>query len=180
MRRRWWIVGAVLVLALAGCGSKKSSSPPAQTATSSSSSSSAASSSSSSSSGSSSSRSSSFASTKNCAQLASLASKVASSLAPSGNQATDLKNEEKAFDALGAAVPDEIKGDFKTFSDAFKKFVDTITSAGVTSGATPSAAQLQKLQEASKAFSTPKLQLAEKHLSAWAQKNCGLSSSTTP
>jgi hypothetical protein len=32
---------------------------------------------------------------------------------------------------------------------------------------------------AAKAFSAPKLQAAEQHLSAWAQKNCGGASTTT-
>jgi len=45
----------------------------------------------------------------------------------------------------------------------------------ITMGQAPSAADLAKLQKAAKAFSAPKVRAAEQHLSAWAQKNCGLS-----
>ncbi len=44
------------------------------------------------------------------------------SFQPNANGEVDLKKDSDAMDALANAAPDEIKGDFKTFADAFKKF----------------------------------------------------------
>ena len=165
------LAGVLLVALAAGCGSSKSSS----STTSSSSGSSSPSSSSSLSSSSSSSGGTSFKSTKNCAQLAALASKVAQSLNPTGNAEKDVTNEVKLFDKLADAAPAEIRSDLRTFADAFQSFAKTYSSVKITMGQAPSAADLAKLQTAAKAFSAPKVRAAEQHLSAWAQKNCGLS-----
>jgi len=51
--------------------------------------------------------------------------------------------------------------------------------AGLKPGQTPTPAQLAQLQAAAKTFSTPKLQAAEQHLTAWAKKNCGFKTTTT-
>ena len=163
------LAGLLLVALAAGCGSSKSSSSSTTSSSSGSSSSSSSSSSSGSSGGTS------FKSTKNCAQLAALASKVAQSLNPTGNAEKDVNNEVKLFDKLADAAPDEIKSDLRTFADAFQSFAKTYSSVKITMGQAPSAADLAKLQTAAKAFSAPKVRAAEQHLSAWAQKNCGLS-----
>jgi hypothetical protein len=158
---------AVVLMLAAGCGGKKSSSSPSSSSSSSSSGSSGSSSSSSSGTPS-------FTSTKNCAQLASLASKVAQSMKSTGNAQKDIGNEVKLFDALADAAPSEIKSDLRTFADAFGTFAKTYSGSGITMGQAPSATQLAKLQKAAGAFSAPKVRAAEQHLSAWSQKNCGL------
>ena len=81
---------------------------------------------------------------------------------------------------LGMAVPneDEIKGDFKTFADAYKEFVKTYGDVGLTSGQVPTAAQLAKLAAAGRKLSSPKIQAAMQHLSSWARTNCGIASTS--
>jgi hypothetical protein len=164
------IVGLVLS---AGCGSKKNaSSPPAPTTTTT-----TTTTATSASAGGSSGRSikPSFASTKNCAQLASLASRIASSGNPTGGK-VDLNRYSDAMDALANAAPDEIRPDFKTFADALKDFARAMSDAGLKPGETPTAAQIAKLTAASQKLSTPKFRAATEHLEAWGQKNCGFSS----
>jgi hypothetical protein len=114
----------------------------------------------------------SFASTKNCAQLASLASKVAQSIAPGSNGQIDLGKEADAIEALANAAPGDIKNDFKTFADAYSKFVKALASSGYKPGSTPTPAQLAKFEAAAQGLNSPKLQAAEQHLNAWGQKNC--------
>ena len=170
------IFGVLLVALAVGCGSKKSAS--SQTTTTSEVTTTTTSSGSGSGSGSgSSSGKPSFASTKNCAQLASLASKLTSSLSANGGKG-DLKGYSDAMDALANAAPDEIKSDFKTFADALKDFAGAMSDAGLKAGQTPTAAQIAKLTTASQKLSTPKVQAATQHLEAWGQKNCGLSSTS--
>ena len=77
---------------------------------------------------------------------------------------------------MADAAPSEIKSDFKTFADAYSTLVKAYTSSGYTpgSGKVPNAAQIAKLTRRREALSTPKVQTAVQHLSAWGRKNCGV------
>jgi hypothetical protein len=121
-----------------------------------------------------------FASTKNCAELIALGAKFSQALqATSGNVAASIAAETKVLQAFAAAAPSEIRGDFTTLADAFNAYAQAYAKAGLKPGKTPTAAQLLQLETAAKAFSTPKLAAAEKHLSAWSRKNCGGLTTTT-
>lgn len=116
----------------------------------------------------------SFKSAHNCAQLASLGEQVAKSLqATSGDLKGTIDKEDKVLQAMANAVPSEIRGDFQTFEQAFHQYLQAISKLNLKAGSVPSADQIAQLTSAAKAFSTPKLQAAEQHLSAWAGKNCG-------
>jgi hypothetical protein len=122
----------------------------------------------------------SFASTKNCQQLMTLGVKMSQALrSSSGGGLSSIGNEANVFKALASAAPAEIRGDFVTFAGAFSSYAQALTKAGLKAGQTPSAAQVAALAAAAKSFSAPKLQTAEQHLSAWAQKNCGIGTTTT-
>jgi hypothetical protein len=116
----------------------------------------------------------SFASAKNCQDLAGLASKVASSMTTSGNPATALQNEADVLQGLANAAPSDIRGDFQTFATAFTGFLHALEKAGYKPGSTtpPTAAQAAKFAKAAQAFDTPKLTKAEQHLEAWGKQNC--------
>jgi hypothetical protein len=116
----------------------------------------------------------SFASAHNCAQLASLAAKVAQSLqAQTGDVQATVENENKALQAMANAAPSEIRGDFQTFANAFQSYIRAIANLKLKPGTVPTAAQIAQLADAAKQLDTPKLRAAEQHLSAWAGKNCG-------
>ena len=121
-----------------------------------------------------------FANTSNCARLAALGAQVAKALQPvAGNAKATVANEAKALQAMAAAAPSEIRGDFETFATAFNGYVQALVKAGFSPGKTPTAAQIAQLSAAAKTFSTAKLSAAEQHLSAWTQKNCGGAPTTT-
>jgi hypothetical protein len=117
---------------------------------------------------------SSFASAKNCQDLAGLAAKVASTVAASGGTTAAFQTESNELQALANAAPSDIKGDFQTFASAFSSFLHTIQSSGYKLGSKtpPTVAQVAQLSKAAKSFNTPKLRQAELHLSAWAKQNC--------
>ena len=164
------VLGVLLIALAAGCGSKKSSSGTTTASA-------AAGQGSGSDSGSGSgSGSPSFASTKNCKELEGLAAKISQSFQPNAKGELDLNKEADALAALGDAAPDEIKGDFKTFADAFKQFAKAYGDVKLKPGETPTAEQIAKLTELSKSFNTAKLQQATQHLAAWGQSHCGISS----
>jgi FlaG/FlaF family flagellin (archaellin) len=118
----------------------------------------------------------SFASAKNCQDLAGLATKVASavSASSSGNLNSVLQTESTELHALAQAAPSDIRGDFQTFSTAFSGFLQALQKSGYKPGSTtrPTAAQIAALADAEHSFNTPKLKQAELHLSAWARQNC--------
>jgi hypothetical protein len=115
----------------------------------------------------------SFASTKNCAELLGLAAKFAQTLGATGNASTTVTDQAKAFEAMANAAPSEIRSDFKLVASAFNAYAQAWVKAGIKPGQTPTQAQMTQVVASAKAFSGPKLQAAETHLSAWGRKNCG-------
>jgi hypothetical protein len=121
-----------------------------------------------------------FASTKNCQQLMTLGVKMSQALGSSSRSGlSSVGNEANLFKAMASAAPAEIRGDFVTFAGAFSAYAQAVAKAGLKVGKTPTAAQVAALATAAKSFSALKLQTAEQHLSAWAQKNCGIGTTTT-
>ena len=121
-----------------------------------------------------------FANKKNCAELVSLGAKFAKAFgAASGNAKTSITDAAKVFDAMAAAAPSEIRGDFKTVATAFTAYARAVAKAGIKVGKAPTPAQIAQLQVAARSFSAPKLKAASQRLSAWGQKNCGLLTTTT-
>jgi hypothetical protein len=121
-----------------------------------------------------------FATSKNCAQLEALGTKLAQALqTTSGSTEEKLTNEVKLFHDYANSAPSEVRGDFQTLADALDTYVHALLKAGIKPGKIPTQAQIAQIQAAEKAFSTQKLQAAEQHLSAWAQKNCGAAPTTT-
>jgi hypothetical protein len=167
------VAAVVCALVAAGCGGskKKSASPPTTTSPPSTS----APTTSTTSSGSPT-----FATSKNCAQLEALGTKLAQALQTSSGSTEDkLNNEVKLFHDYANSAPSEVRGDFQTLADALDTYVHALLKAGIKPGTVPTQAQIAQIQAASKAFDTQKLRTAEQHLSAWAQKNCGAAPTTT-
>jgi hypothetical protein len=109
-----------------------------------------------------------------------LGTKLAQTLqTTSGSAETRLRNEAKIFQEYANAAPPDVRGDFQTLASAFNTYMQALLKAGLKPGKAPTPAQIAQIQEAAKAFSTPKLRAAEQHLTAWAQKNCGAAPTTT-
>jgi hypothetical protein len=164
------VSAVVFVVIAAGCGGskKKSASPPTTSSTSSASTTT------------SSSGAPKFATSKNCAQLEALGTKLAQALqTTSGSTEDKLNNEVKLFHDYANSAPSEVRGDFQTLADALDTYVHALLKAGIKPGKIPTQAQIAQIQAAAKAFSTQKLQAAERHLATWAQKNCGAAPTTT-
>jgi hypothetical protein len=159
------VTAVICALVAAGCGgSKKKSASPTTTASTTTTSSGTPK----------------FATTKNCAQLEALGTKLAQSLqTTSGSAEARLDKEAQVLHDYANAAPSEVRGDFQTLADAFDTYVHALLKAGIKPGQAPTPAQIAKIQAAAKAFSTQKLRAAEQHLAAWAQKNCGATPTTT-
>lgn len=172
----------VLVLALAtvaaGCGSKKTASNAASSATTTTTAAATTNSGgggagSSSSSSSSTVNTHSFASVKNCAQLAGVGEKFAQAMAAAeAHGTTSLTDVASAYQSLASQAPSAIRSNFETIATAFQNYAKAVQKAGFTPGKVPTASQIAALAQASKSFSAPNLKTAEQHLSTWAGNNC--------
>ena len=170
------VLALVLVGTLAACGGsgkKASSTPPAPTANASTTATVTTATATASSGGS-------FADAKSCTQLASLAAKVQQSVQPTGNGSVDLSREADALRTLADRAPDAIKGDLRTFADAFSSFAKAYADSGFKAGSTPTAAQIAKFSRAAQKLATPKVQAAMTHLESWGRTHCGGLASTRP
>jgi hypothetical protein len=170
------VAAVVCALVAAGCGgSKKKSASPQTTSSTSTSAATTTTTTTTTSSGTPT-----FATSKNCAQLEALGTKLAQALqTTSGSTEQRLTNEVKLFHDYANSAPSEVRGDFQTLADALDTYVHALLKAGIKPGKAPTQAQIAQIQAAAQAFSTQKLRVAEQHLAAWAQKNCGGVPTTT-
>ena len=160
------VTAAAFAVVAAGCGGskKKSASPPATSSTSTASTAGTPK----------------FATSKNCAQLEALGAKLAQALQmTSGSTEDKLTKEVKLFHDYANSAPSGVRGDFQTLADALDTYVHALLKAGIKPGKIPTQAQIAQIQAAAKTFSSTKLQAAERHLTSWAQKNCGAAPTTT-
>lgn len=176
MGRQLIVLAVLLAVLAAGCGAKKKVAAGATTTAAATTTTAAAPTTTSSSSSSSGTvKITRFATSGNCAKLEAMAVNVAKSINPANGQ-VDPQKYADAIEKMADAAPSEIKSDFKTFADAYSSLIQAYKSSGYTpgSGKVPSAAQIAKLSVAAKALSTPKVQAAVQHLSAWGRKNCSV------
>jgi hypothetical protein len=170
-------VAAALIVAAAGCGgsSSKSSSGATTTATTGGSyggtkttgTSSGTSSGTGSSGSSGTSSGSASGISKSCLDFAGATAKIGQALGANGK--SDPETLKKYIEALAAKAPSSIKADFQTMAEAFGKYADALKGVNLQS---PSPSDIQKIQKEIAGISTPKVQQAEKNISAWAQGGC--------
>jgi hypothetical protein len=107
-----------------------------------------------------------------CKDLAASAAKISQDFSAAGAGTGNLDNVAKEFQAFADAAPSEIKGDLETIGTALSSYAKALHGVDLSSGQTPSAGDLQKVQAALSKLDTQKLEAAEQHLEAWTQKNC--------
>jgi len=112
-----------------------------------------------------------------CQDLAEVSQKFGEAIAAAtGGSGNDLEATAKAFEAFADEVPDEVKDDFQVLAEAFAVYADALKGLDLTAGSTPTAEQIAKLAEATKALDQDKLNKASAGIEAWVKENCG----TTP
>jgi hypothetical protein len=104
-----------------------------------------------------------------CAQFAGISTKLAESIS---GQNADLESASKAFSEIADQVPDEIKADYEVIAKNFEKLAEALKGVDLTSGATPDAETLAKLQEVASSMDSAEVQQASQHIEAWVTENC--------
>jgi hypothetical protein len=101
-----------------------------------------------------------------CAEFAGLSAKLQNALSGSSDLNAD------AFDELADQVPEEIRDDYEVLAANFRELAEALEDVNLSSGATPSAEDLAKLQEVSQSLDTPEVREAAENIEAWAEENC--------
>jgi hypothetical protein len=99
-----------------------------------------------------------------CAKLAAASATVGKAFSGTVSEGTD--EDIARLQQLAEVAPDEIKGDFEVLAEAASEY----SKLGLKAGVTPTPEQLQKLSS----LDVVKITQATSNISAWAQKNCGV------
>jgi hypothetical protein len=105
-----------------------------------------------------------------CAEFAGLGAKLQNAFG--GTSGDDIDSVAEVFDELADRVPEEIRDDYQVLADNFKEFADALEGVDLSSGATPDAETLAKLQAAVASMDQPEVQQASENIEAWATENC--------
>jgi hypothetical protein len=104
-----------------------------------------------------------------CQELANIGQKYSQALGGTGS-GQDLSKTADVLQEVADEAPAEIKDDFQVLADYLGKVADAL--GDVNPGQTPSAEQLQKLQELGTQVDAQKLQQASQNITSWVSKNC--------
>ena len=107
----------------------------------------------------------------NCKQLESLGTAFASAMQGANG---DVTKEAALLKQFADQTPSDIRPDFETLASAFDQIAGDLKGVDLSSGKTPDAATLAKLAALGTQFSGAKFTKAEADITAWAQKNCGV------
>ena len=108
---------------------------------------------------------------EDCLELASIGTKLSEALSASGGTG-DFDATATYFEQLVDKAPDEIKDDLATIAGAWEEIAEALGDVDLSSGGTPSAEDLQALQELGTRLSTTELTQASENIAAWATENC--------
>jgi hypothetical protein len=114
---------------------------------------------------------------EDCKKLGELSNALSQAGASSGDSSNGLADLAAALSAFAAQAPEAIRDDYRTLAEAYVKFAEATKDIDVSSGETPSAADIAKLTEASQALATSDVTAASARISAWTLENC---TTTTP
>ena len=104
-----------------------------------------------------------------CAEFAGLGAKLQGAF---GSGSGDIESVSEVFDELAERVPEEIREDYQVLADNFKEFAEALEGVDLSSGETPDAETLAKLQEAATSMDQPEVQQASENIEAWVTANC--------
>lgn len=106
-----------------------------------------------------------------CLEFAGVGAQFAEAFQAAGGGTGDLSTYADAFDELADAAPDAIADDVEVIAASIGKYAEALKDIDLTSG-TPSAEDLQKLQEISASFDNAELEQASDNIEAWVEDNC--------
>lgn len=108
-----------------------------------------------------------------CLQLNEAALEVGKAFSTlSGNDPASVEQAAEAFQEFADKAPDAVKDDFGILADTFSGYAELLKDVDLTSGATPDAETLAKIQEFATGDGAKQAQEASARITAWSTENC--------
>lgn len=91
-----------------------------------------------------------------------------------GGSSDDLAQVADYFEEIASNVPEDIRGDFEVFAEAYSDFAQALADSGIdlSDASTANPEDLAALQAVMEAFSAPEVQEASDNISAWVEESC--------
>lgn len=109
--------------------------------------------------------------TGECQELVDASTQLSQAFGAAGTSG-DLGDSSEFFEEFADRAPDEIQGDFQILAEAYSEYADALGDVDLQSGETPSADDLQALQEALSSIDQAEVTAASQRISEWATANC--------
>ncbi len=97
---------------------------------------------------------------------------LSQAVAAAGASGDDAEDSARLFQEFADKAPEEISDDIQVLADAYSDYITVLSNLGLQPGETPSADQIQKLEQAAEALNQPEVTAASDHFSSWASTNC--------
>jgi hypothetical protein len=109
-----------------------------------------------------------------CQKLVDLAEAYGKALAAagSGGDSGDIAESAEVFQRFADEVPEEVRDDFQVMADAFSRYAEVLADVDLSSGETPDADTIAKLQTLFTGDEAEEVQAASDRISAWSNENC--------
>jgi hypothetical protein len=105
-----------------------------------------------------------------CQELANASAGLSDAFSGSGT--ADWDKTVQFLNELADEAPDEIADDFRTLAEAYEKIGDALGDTDLSSGETPSAAQIAALAKLGQELNQTDLIQASTNISTWMMENC--------
>ena len=109
--------------------------------------------------------------TGECQELVDASAQLSQAFGSAGASG-DLGDSSEVFDELADRAPEEIRADFQILAEAYSEYADVLGDVDLQAGETPSAEDLQALQEALSSIDQAEVTAASQRISEWATANC--------
>jgi hypothetical protein len=109
--------------------------------------------------------------TGECQELVDASTQLSQAFGSAGASG-DLGDSSEFFDEFADRAPEEIRGDFQILAEAYSEYADALGDVDLQSGVTPSAEDLQALQEALRSIDQEEVTAASQRIADWATENC--------
>ena len=107
-----------------------------------------------------------------CLEAVAAFAALSQAVAAAGASGDDAEDSARLFQEFADKAPEEISDDIQVLADAYAEYITVLSGLDLQAGETPSADQIQELEQASEALSQPEVTAASDHFSSWASTNC--------
>ena len=110
--------------------------------------------------------------TGDCLEAVAAFAALGQAVAAAGASGDDAEDSARVFQEFADKAPEEVRDDIQVLGEAYAAYIAVLSNIGLQVGETPSADQIQELEQAAEALSQPEVTAASTNFESWASTNC--------